>query len=260
MLSKEWLPKPLRGLASKLIWEIEKFTSRYLDAVVTPTEIITERFRQLKARRVFTLYNFPSVELLTAENFNPLDTIQFDLIHVGTLSPPRLSFMFSVAHELRKMGREAKWCILGASPQVIKWAKDRLMKLDLADNFTIEGWVPYIEVRKYLCQSRIGINHHLAEPRFLVAIPAKVFEYMAAGKAIIASRIGQITEVLHDDKSAVLYDPGNISELQEKLVDLLRDESRRIKLGENARQIFLQGYTWAHKAKELEQFLQTYTL
>jgi len=90
--------------------------------------------------------------------------------------------------------------------------------------------------------------------------PMKVFEYMAAGKAIIASRIGQITEVLHDDKSAVLYDPGNISELQEKLVDLLRDESRRIKLGENARQIFLQGYTWAHKAKELEQFLQTYTL
>jgi glycosyltransferase involved in cell wall biosynthesis len=86
--------------------------------------------------------------------------------------------------------------------------------------------------------------------------PMKVFEYMAAGKAIIASRIGQIKEVIQDGENGVLCEPGNIADLQTKLIELLKDQPRQRKLGEKVVQSFLDNYTWAIKARELEKYLQ----
>lgn len=85
--------------------------------------------------------------------------------------------------------------------------------------------------------------------------PMKLFEYMAAGKPIIASRSGQISEVLQDGESGILYEPGNIAELQTKLIELLKDKTRREKLGAAAQAAFLRNFTWKRKAEELEEFL-----
>src|SRR5678815_590877 len=43
--------------------------------------------------------------------------------------------------------------------------------------------------------------------------PTKLFEYMAMGKGIVASRLGQIGEVLTDEQTALLVEPGNANEL-----------------------------------------------
>ena len=85
--------------------------------------------------------------------------------------------------------------------------------------------------------------------------PMKLFEYMAAGKPVIASRSGQLCEALQDGKSGILYEPGNILELQAKLIQLLKDKPRQEKLGAAARAAFLRNYTWSRKAEELEAVL-----
>jgi len=253
MLSKEWLPRPLRGLASKLIWEVEKFSGRYLDAVVTPTDSITKRFQQLKVRRALTLYNFPSISSLT-EDFTPFHKASsYDLIHVGTLSAPRLGFILSIALELRKTGREVKWCILGASSQLIEWAKARLTELNLVDNFTIIGWVPHAEVERYLCQSRIGINHHLAEPRFLVAIPVKVFEYMAYGIPVVSSDLPLLRKFLGDEKCILLVKPGDVREFANAVKYLLDNPDVAEKMGAAGRKLAKEKYNWQTEGEKLLQ-------
>ena len=50
----------------------------------------------------------------------------------------------------------------------------------------------------------------LADGSAFFGSPTKLFEYMAMGKGIVASRLGQIGDVLEDEKTALLVEPGNV--------------------------------------------------
>lgn len=80
--------------------------------------------------------------------------------------------------------------------------------------------------------------------------PIKIFEYMASGRAIVASDIGQISEILEDGKDAFLIKPASKTELIMALLKLIDSKDLRLKLGNNALQKS-RNYTWEKTAKEL---------
>ena len=61
-----------------------------------------------------------------------------------------------------------------------------------------------------------------------------LFEYLAAGRAVIASRVGVAAEVLTDDESALLVPGGDAPELARALDRLLSDGALRRRLGDRA--------------------------
>jgi glycosyltransferase involved in cell wall biosynthesis len=61
-----------------------------------------------------------------------------------------------------------------------------------------------------------------------------LFEYLAAGRAVIASRVGVAAEVLTDGESALLVPGGDTPELARALDLLLVDGALRRRLGESA--------------------------
>src|SRR5205807_7132606 len=65
--------------------------------------------------------------------------------------------------------------------------------------------------------------------------PTKLFEYMAMGKGIVASRLGQIGEVLADEETALLTEPGNAKELADAILRLSESPELRERLGAAAR-------------------------
>ncbi|ULK97094.1 glycosyltransferase family 4 protein [Bradyrhizobium sp. I71] len=73
--------------------------------------------------------------------------------------------------------------------------------------------------------------------------PLSILEAMAHGKPIIASRIGGIPEMVREGTTGLLFDPGNASQLSEKVSDLLLDRSRREAFGRNARRIVEDEYS-----------------
>lgn len=77
--------------------------------------------------------------------------------------------------------------------------------------------------------------------------PLKIFEYMAARKAIIASNLPVLKEVLSDDQTALLVDPDNLMQWIHA-IDKLRDSSNRERLGNTAQKIFRENYTWKKRA------------
>jgi glycosyltransferase involved in cell wall biosynthesis len=84
----------------------------------------------------------------------------------------------------------------------------------------------------------------------------KVFEYMAVGKPIVASNSGQISDLLKNEESALLYEPGNISHMKEALFRLLNNADLQEKIARNAQQLFVEWHTWPHKARELAAWLK----
>ena len=81
--------------------------------------------------------------------------------------------------------------------------------------------------------------------------PLKLFEYMAAGRAIVASDLPSIREVLHDGVDALLVVPGDANDLADALRRLLGDPALAAQLARAAFDAAPQ-YSWARRAERLE--------
>lgn len=75
-----------------------------------------------------------------------------------------------------------------------------------------------------------------------VSSPLKLFEYMASGRAILASDLPVLREVL-DDSMAYFYPPGDFSQLCSRFAALLGDPSLRKRLGAKARET-VNAFSW----------------
>ena len=100
----------------------------------------------------------------------------------------------------------------------------------------------------------------LADGSDFFGSPTKIFEYMAMGKAIVASRLGQIGEVLSDGETALLVEPGNVRELAAALVRVTESPELRARLGPNARAAAVQNHTWGHNARRVLEAYESWSL
>ena len=101
------------------------------------------------------------------------------------------------------------------------------------------------------CDILVAPHIPLADGSDFFGSPTKVFEYMAMGKAIVASRLGQIGEVLSDRETALLVEPGNVAELTAAIVELVESADLRARLGAKAREVAEREHTWIHNAQRV---------
>ena len=73
--------------------------------------------------------------------------------------------------------------------------------------------------------------------------PIKLYEYMAAGRAVVASRVGQVAEIIEDGVNALLYEPGDRAGFVNCLKRLQKDNALRMELGRRA-SAACSGHTW----------------
>jgi glycosyltransferase involved in cell wall biosynthesis len=69
-------------------------------------------------------------------------------------------------------------------------------------------------------------------------------EAMASGTPVVASRLGGFSEVVEHGVTGFLVEPGNIPELRSRLAEVLGDRRLAERLGRNARERFLETFTW----------------
>ncbi len=117
---------------------------------------------------------------------------------------------------------------------------------DRASAARFTGLVPQAEGPSHLAAMDILAAPHVANAdgtRFFGS-PTKLFEYMAMGRGIVASRLEQIGDVLEDDVTALLVPPGDEEALASALVRLVDDPALRARLGAAARRRALLSHTW----------------
>jgi glycosyltransferase involved in cell wall biosynthesis len=126
--------------------------------------------------------------------------------------------------------------------------------LGVSDRVTFAGIVPRDEIPSFVAAFDIAL-----QPRAVrYASPLKIFEYMAAGRAIIAPDLPNIREILWDDETALLIDPDSPLALSCAVERLARDMSLRQRLGTAARWDLLQrGLTWDGNARRVTGLLET---
>jgi glycosyltransferase involved in cell wall biosynthesis len=115
------------------------------------------------------------------------------------------------------------------------------------------GLLPHEAIPGLLDASDILISPHVPMPdgRPFFGSPTKLFEYMTMGKAIIASNLDQLAQVLTHGATAWLVRPGSDVELAAAIEMLAEDSELRSSLGQNARGHILDRYTWRVNAEHV---------
>ena len=83
--------------------------------------------------------------------------------------------------------------------------------------------------------------------------PLKLFEYMAAGKAIIATALNEAAEVIQDGHNGLLVEAGDVNRFAEAMLGLLNDPIERRRLGQTAREQAVKLYSWEQYTRKLEE-------
>ncbi len=138
----------------------------------------------------------------------------------------------------------------GATMPLVK----RIIKDDNMNQYVIfTGEVPQAETPEFLAACDILVAPQIPNPDGtpFFGSPTKLFEYMAMGKAIVASNLDQIGEILVDGETAVLFTPGDHNTLAEKILMTGGDKSLREYLGHNARKVVEKQYTWEKHVDKL---------
>ena len=119
-----------------------------------------------------------------------------------------------------------------------------------AERVIFAGHVEHERVPALLDACDILLSPHvpLEDGSEFFGSPTKLFEYMAMGKGIIGSRLGQIGEVLANEETALLVEPGDAGQLADAILCLGRSRELRESLGAAARQVAVERHTWKHNA------------
>jgi len=115
---------------------------------------------------------------------------------------------------------------------------------------TFTGRISHHQVAAYLDACDILVSPHVesADGSSFFGSPTKLFEYMAMARPIVASRLGQIADVIQDRENGLLVDPGDVKALAQAIELLAADKSLGARLGAAARQTVAGRYTWQHNA------------
>lgn len=126
---------------------------------------------------------------------------------------------------------------------------EQVRQLRLGDRVTLTGQVAQETAAEHLAAADILCAPHVgnADGSEFFGSPTKLFEYMAMGRAIVASRLGQIGEVLEAERTALLVPPGDAAALSGALARLAGDAALRARLGAAAREEAVHRHQWTDR-------------
>jgi glycosyltransferase involved in cell wall biosynthesis len=176
---------------------------------------------------------------------------------VGSIRPWHgVELLIDALGELATTDDRFSLCLVGSSGPLEKELAERCEALGLSDKVTFMGAVAPEEIPRIL-QSVDVLAAPYPELRDFYFSPLKVYEYMAAGKPIVASAIGQITDILTHERSALLVPAGDTRALAAALRRIGSDPALQEKLGKTARSEVTRKHSWQRRIETVRRIFET---
>ncbi len=148
-----------------------------------------------------------------------------------------------------------KLLIVGTGPMESQ-LRQQAQSLGITDSVLWTGAVPHARIPELLGAMDVAAAPFRRLDNFYFS-PIKLFEYMASGTCVVASRLGQISEVIEHESNGLLCAPDDARDLYEVLNQARRSPELRQRLGAKARRAVRTRYTWANAAQETSRIIQT---
>ena len=118
----------------------------------------------------------------------------------------------------------------------------------------ITGFQPYRTMPQYINLASVCINPFLVTEANMDIFPAKMMQYVACGKATVATSLRGISTILPGESHGVVY-AASPAEMVPEVIALLKSPERRQRLGEAGLNQVRGKYSYEKIAQELETIL-----
>ncbi|XOV67136.1 MAG: glycosyltransferase family 4 protein [Fluviicola sp.] len=245
IMGKDYLR--FKGVISKAMERYEDRIVRKLDAVVTATPFIRDRFLQVHPNTI-DINNFPlmsevSTEKVSAEKENKV-------CFIGGIS--QIRGISEIVDALDYVDIEC--VIAGAFPEEFKrtlmsksgWVKVKEL-----------GFISREESLKVKASSIAGLVTFLPYPNHMNSQPNKIFEYMASGLPVIGSHFPLWKEIIEKNKCGICVDPEKPEAIADAIRYIQEHPKEAMEMGERGRNKVLNEYNWSVEEAKLLNLYHT---
>jgi glycosyltransferase involved in cell wall biosynthesis len=246
IMSKHYLPGFIRSTVAAIMRMIETRMSKRVSGIIAATPSIGTKFKRTQSNTE-VIFNFPRLDELLVKDI-PFEQRENALCYIGGIMKTRgivelIDAMDGLPYPLHLCG--------SFSPESL-----RLEVINKPGWQQVEehGFLNRKGVLDILTRSKVGIVTLLPSPNYIDAYPVKMFEYMAAGLAVVASDFPLWREIVTSAQCGINVDPADPSAIHRAIDTLLKDDEQCRKLGENGQRAVIEKYNWEQEGKKLVQF------
>ncbi|MGP9613485.1 glycosyltransferase [Brachybacterium sp. AOP42-B2-9] len=164
--------------------------------------------------------------------------------YVGTIVDYEgLDLLLTAARELRRTREDFHVLVIGDGAK-LEDLRAAVEADGIGDVVTFTGRVPHEDVERYYSIIDITPFPRLPLPVTEMVSPLKPFEAMAMGKAVVASDVAALKEIVTPGMNGLLHEKGSADSLLEQLTALLDDPELAQRLGRQSRDWVVEHRTW----------------
>jgi glycosyltransferase involved in cell wall biosynthesis len=229
-------------LLAKLFRWIAKISAGYADSVIVSDGPLHKKSVEtcgIPGDKITVVLNVPDDSVFNHEPTSfTKENNHFQMIVVSTIVKRYgIQTLIKAVPLLLKNIPELKIDIVGDGelrPDLEKMTRN--MGIEEYVNFT--GYLPYETVPDYIAQADVAIAPMIDD----VGAPNKIFEYIAVGKATVASSLPGVKAVF-DDSSVLYFRPGDEKDLADRILELYKNPGKRDALVLSAKTLYNE-YRW----------------
>lgn len=247
LLAKPYLNGPARRAASAAFRGYERHAYPRLDGLIAATPCIRERLARLHPQTV-EINNYPLIQEFDAAP--DWSAKACEVCYVGGLSAIR--GIRELVRACALLETPARLVLAGAfdTPAL----HDELQRHPGWARVEALGHVDRAGVRTVMRRALAGLVTLQPVANYLDALPVKMFEYMAAGLPVIASRFPLWQKIVEGNACGICVDPADPAAIAAAIDHLCRHPHLAQRMGENGRRAVQQRYRWDREADKLAAF------
>jgi glycosyltransferase involved in cell wall biosynthesis len=220
----------------RLVSDMERSIFHFADQIIVNTpsawEFFCHKYPTVAHNRLVAITNgYDPVDFEQVSPEPPINPSQFRIVHVGSLYGQRRTarpFLKALRHVLDVGALSRKRIEVAFVGNAGREAKELTKILDLADVVCFVGYVPHEKSIASLLSASLLLLIPTSGPGSEIFLPAKIFEYLAARRPILAlASRGAAADLVREAEAGVVVDPEVISAIADQIVMLYRKWQRR---------------------------------
>ncbi|TYB33030.1 MAG: glycosyltransferase family 4 protein [Flexistipes sinusarabici] len=246
MIDKDYMPKAMRNIISKLYRYYEKKTLNKFDYIVLAENSYDKDYGKLSVN-IEIILNMPQIEPLG--KFVNFKREKAELFYIGGISKNRgIDVIIEAVKILKEKFPAILLHCIGPYDKILL---ENLEIKDVQDNINFYGRLQLYEGLNYSINAKAGLSILKPIKNYTESYSTKVFEYMAIGLPVITSDFEIYRKIIQKNNCGICVNPENPTEIAEAIEYIISHPKEAEEMGKNGRKAVEEKYNWSIEEKKL---------